>query len=197
MKKIAVLAVVTALAGCASDNETIQIIRSSSEEIYSTEQITAMAQTHEAKAGKESIVLKDNVVKKPVKKEIKLASPKERQSPEGLPLKKQAKPKQTKPVYKYSTIASHGYTIQVLSLSHNQSFTTYINKLPSNRPVWMNKKQLDGLPWYTLLFGQFETREEAKRALNALPQDVKAYGPFIRSLADIKASSTPKLTKLN
>jgi len=197
MKKIAVLAVVTALAGCASDNETTQIISSSSEEVYSTEQITAMAQMREAKAEKESIVLKEEVVKSPVQRVVRVDSSKELQSSKVPPAKKQAKPTQTKPSYKYSTIASRGFTIQVLALSHNQSFTTYMNKLPSNQPVWMNKKKLEGLPWYTLLFGHYETRAEAKRALNALPQDVKAYGPFIRSLDDIKASATPKLTKLN
>ena len=197
MKKIAVLAVVTALAGCASDNETTQIISSSSEEVYSTKQITAMAQMREAKAEKESIVLKEEVVKSPVQRVVRVDSSKELQSSKVPPPKKQAKPTKTKPSYKYSSIARSGYTIQVLALSHNQSFTTYMNKLPSNQPVWMNKKKLEGLPWYTLLFGQYETRTEAKRALNALPQDVKAYGPFIRSLDDIKASATPKLTKLN
>ncbi len=72
-----------------------------------------------------------------------------------------------------------------------------MNKLPSNQPVWMNKKELQGLPWYTLLYGHYDTREQAKQALAALPNDVKDYGPFIRSLNEIKSSSTPKLTKLN
>ncbi|PSW05344.1 SPOR domain-containing protein [Photobacterium lipolyticum] len=197
MKKIAVLVVVTALAGCASDNETTQIISSSSEEVYTTEQITEIAQMRDAKVEKESVVLKEEVAKAPVQKVVRVDSSKELQSTKVTPPQKQAKPTQTKPDYKYSSIANHGYTIQVLALSHNQSFSTYLNKLPSNQPVWMNKKKLEGLPWYTLLFGQYETRAEAKRALNALPQDVKAYGPFIRSLDEIKASSTPKLTKLN
>lgn len=197
MKKIAVLAVVTALAGCASDNKTTQIISSSSEEVYSTKQITTMAQMREAKAEKESIALKEDVAKAPVQKVVRVDSSKELQLTKVQPPEKQVKPTQTSSDYKHSIIASRSYTIQVLALSHNQSFTTYLNKLPSNQPVWMNKKKLEGLPWYTLLFGQYETRSEAKRALDALPQDVKAYGPFIRSLDDIKASSTPNLTKLN
>ena len=42
MKKIVVLAVVTVLAGCASDSETMQLTTSSSEEVYSAEQIAMM-----------------------------------------------------------------------------------------------------------------------------------------------------------
>ncbi|PSV50080.1 SPOR domain-containing protein [Photobacterium indicum] len=179
MKKIAVLAVVTVLAGCASDSETMQLTTSSSEEVYSAEQIAMMDHLQEAKVETTTedttVAYQEEAVSEPVK-----------------PVEK---PKKT--VYKYADVTKQGYTIQVLALSHNQNFTTYMNKLPSNQPVWMNKKELQGLPWYTLLYGQFDSRIEAKRFLNALPQDVKNYGPFIRSLDDIKASSTPKLSRLN
>ncbi|MGR5151937.1 SPOR domain-containing protein [Photobacterium swingsii] len=170
MKKIAVLAVATALVGCASNTESLEIVSSTSQEVYSAEQIAAMQ-------GEETA---QNVTTTEVSHET------------------QVEPKtETRPTYQYVEAAKDGYTIQVLALSHNQGFTTYMNKLPSNQPVWTNKKVLDGLPWYTLLFGQYETREQAKRALNALPQDIKNYGPFIRKIDDIKASSNPKLTKLN
>ena len=171
MKKIAVLAVATALVGCASNTDSLEIVSSTSQEVYSAEQIAAMQAENTAQ----------NVTTTEVSNETQQVQSQT----------------ETKPTYEYVEAAKDGYTIQVLALSHNQGFTTYLNKLPSNQPVWTNKKMLDGLPWYTLLFGQYETREQAKRALNALPQDVKTYGPFIRKIDDIKASPSPKLTKLN
>ncbi|MCW8329416.1 SPOR domain-containing protein [Photobacterium sp. SDRW27] len=190
MKKVAVLAVVAALAGCASDSDNMQIITSSSEETYTEEQLSSMEQIREAKETQPVVALKEEVVEpQPVKQVVK-------QEPKKQPPKQQLKQQPKKPAYKYAKTASEGYTIQVLALSHNKGFTPYINKLPSDQPVWMNKKELQGLPWYTLLFGHYDTREEAKRALNALPRDVKNYGPFIRSLDEIKSSPSPKLTKL-
>ncbi|RWX54995.1 DamX-related protein [Photobacterium chitinilyticum] len=193
MKKIAVFAVVTVLAGCASDNENMQIVTSSSEESYTAEQIRSLEHMQKVKTEKTVIAVAEEAVKpKPVRQVVKITP----QHPQEKMVKKQA-PKKQKPAYKYSKVASDGYTIQVLALSHNRGFRPYMNKLPSNQPVWMNKKELQGLPWYTLLYGHYDTREQAKQALAALPNDVKDYGPFIRSLNEIKSSSTPKLTKLN
>ncbi|OAN11568.1 DamX-related protein [Photobacterium jeanii] len=176
MKKIAVLAVATVLVGCTSNTETLEIVSSTSQEVYSAEQIAAM---NEANTQNSTTINQQQTTTEVV---------------QTAPSKPKAEPK---PKYQYVETAKHGYTIQVLALSHNQGFTTYMNKLPSNEPVWTNKKTVDGLPWYTLLFGHYETREQAKRALNALPKDVKAFGPFIRKIDDIKASNNPKLTKLN
>jgi len=190
MKKVAVFAVAAALAGCATDTENTQIVTSSSEEVYTTEQLRTMEEMQEVKASGKVIALKKEVIEPKLVPEKKVLNQEFKKQPQ-----KQA-PKPKKQGYKYAKVASEGYTIQVLALSHNKGFTPYLNKLPSDQPVWMNKKELQGLPWYTLLFGHYYTREEAKRALNALPKDVKDYGPFIRSLNDIKSSPTPKLTKL-
>ncbi|WP_299013243.1 SPOR domain-containing protein [uncultured Photobacterium sp.] len=205
MKKVAVFAVVTALAGCVSDNDNMQIVSSSSEEVYTAEQLRLMERIQEAKIQEAKIqqpkVQQAQIEKSaPVAKKVAIApvpvklavAPKPEEKKQLAP-KPVYKPKPAKPVYS----EPEGYTIQVLALSHNKSFRPYMNKLPSNQPVWMNKKQLQGVPWYTMLFGHYRTLEEAKRALSALPQDVKDYGPFVRSLSEIKSSPTPKLTKLN
>ncbi|WP_087017172.1 SPOR domain-containing protein [Thaumasiovibrio subtropicus] len=88
------------------------------------------------------------------------------------------------------------YSIQVLALSHDGGFQEYVDRLPSGKPIYVNKKMLNGLPWYTLLYGEYSSKAEAKRALNALPSSVRQYGPFIRSLDDIKRSSSPDLRQL-
>jgi Uncharacterized protein conserved in bacteria len=90
-----------------------------------------------------------------------------------------------------------GYTIQIVALSHDRGFSDYAKRLPSNEPLWSNKKMVDGLPWYTLLYGEYSSRESAKRAIKALPQTIQQYGPFVRDIADIKRSSTPEMTRVN
>ncbi|WP_025672932.1 SPOR domain-containing protein [Salinivibrio socompensis] len=90
-----------------------------------------------------------------------------------------------------------GYTIQVVALSHDRGFSDYAKRLPSNQPLWSNKKMVDGLPWYTLLYGEYPSRDAAKRAIRALPQTIQQYGPFVRDIADIKRSSTPEMTRIN
>ena len=170
MKKLAVLAVVAAISGCASDSGNTEIITSSTEEVFVQESLES-----EALAKLEDT--QDSADQTTATEVIKKAA-------------------EENPSSQLATSQS-GYSIQVLALSHNKGFTTYMNKLPSDKPVWTNVKNINGVPWYTLLYGQFETREQARTALDALPNDVKTYGPFIRDLDQIKASSTPKLTRLN
>lgn len=108
---------------------------------------------------------------------------------------------QPKPAPKKQTVKpakqGQGYTIQVVALSHDRGFSDYAKRLPSDQPLWSNKKMVDGLPWYTLLYGEYPTRDAAKQAIQALPQTVRQYGPFVRSIADIKRSSNPQMVRVN
>ena len=175
MKKLAVLAVVTAISGCASDSGNTEIITSSTEEVFVQEQMESETL---AKLDETTISDVDDGADQATATEV-IKKAAEENASSNLELSKS------------------GYSIQVLALSHNKGFTTYMNKLPSDKPVWTNVKKINGVPWYTLLYGQFETREQARSALDALPNDVKTYGPFIRDLDEVKASPTPKLTRLN
>lgn len=203
MKKLAVFAVVTALAGCASDSETLQIVSASSEEVYTADQLRSIAlataeQNEQAAVALEEKVAMDDPVTPA--QSASTSKPEAPQAPAKAAPVAQVAPKpaaKKASTYQYARKKTDGYTIQVLALSHNKGFRPYLNKLPSDQPVWMNQKQVQGLPWYTLLYGHFDTRQQAEQALQGLPNDVKAYGPFIRSLAKIKASATPKMTKLN
>ncbi|WP_434361520.1 SPOR domain-containing protein [Parasalinivibrio latis] len=122
-----------------------------------------------------------------------VSTPAEKPAPEvaAKPAPKPAPVKPAKPA------ASHTlYTIQVLALSHDRGFADYVNALPSNQPVWSNKKVVDGIPWYTLLYGEYSSYDQAKSALKALPGTIREYGPFIRKMNEIKSSGTP-LKRLN
>ncbi|OOE57898.1 SPOR domain-containing protein [Salinivibrio sp. ML323] len=107
--------------------------------------------------------------------------------PKPAPKKQAAKP----------ATQSAGYTIQVVALSHDRGFSDYAKRLPSDQPLWSNKKMVDGLPWYTLLYGEYPSRDAAKRAIKALPQTIQEYGPFVRDISKIKRSSTPEMIRVN
>lgn len=117
------------------------------------------------------------------------------------PKERSASKEEAAPAPKKQTVKTSsqgpGYTIQIVALSHDRGFSDYAKRLPSNKPLWSNKKMVDGLPWYTLLYGEYSSRDAAKRAIKALPQTIQQYGPFVRDIADIKRSSTPEMTRVN
>ncbi|OOE69120.1 SPOR domain-containing protein [Salinivibrio kushneri] len=122
------------------------------------------------------------------------------QTADAEPMMNTAKP-EPKPAPKKQAVKSAtqsaGYTIQVVALSHDRGFSDYAKRLPSDQPLWSNKKMVDGLPWYTLLYGEYPSRDAAKRAIKALPQTIQEYGPFVRDISKIKRSSTPEMIRVN
>lgn len=181
MKKILSVVFPLVLAGCAGGTSTTQILTQSVEEEVMPVSTTMTSQ---------SAAIPDNAEPAKVK-------PAPKPAVTAKPAKAKPAAVASKPATKKPAATNTHYTIQVIALSHNKGFAEYMNKLPSDKPVWSNKKMVDGLPWYTLLYGEFNSRADAERALGALPNTIKQYGPFIRSFASIKSSSTPEMTRLN
>ncbi|MFD2178193.1 SPOR domain-containing protein [Veronia pacifica] len=94
-------------------------------------------------------------------------------------------------------VVKQQYTIQVVALSYESGLKEFSDMLPSDQPVWSNMKMVDSIPWYTLLYGSFTSKERAKNELNALPRVIKEQKPFIRSISSVKKSPYPKMNKLN
>ncbi|MGF1686718.1 SPOR domain-containing protein [Photobacterium japonica] len=186
MKKIAVFAAAAILSGCATESGNTEWVTSSAQEQYQTEpsfvfEKDPLKETTTV-AVVEPVVTESVVIEQVQEKETVVITA----------------PADEKPViYKYAKKAVDGYTIQVLAGTHNRGFNQYVKRLPAEQPVWVNEKDLNGSPWYTLLFGQYESKDAARQALKALPQDIKNFGPFIRDLRQIKTSQYPKLTQLN
>ncbi|WP_201264056.1 SPOR domain-containing protein [Salinivibrio sp. HTSP] len=167
MKKLALLAIVMLLTGCSGGGVTT--------EIYS--------QTIESTDKRDSVQTEDTARTADAEPMMNTAKP----EPKPAPKKQAVK----------SATQSAGYTIQVVALSHDRGFSDYAKRLPSDQPLWSNKKMVDGLPWYTLLYGEYPSRDAAKRAIKALPQTIQEYGPFVRDISKIKRSSTPEMIRVN
>ncbi len=167
MKKLALLAIVMLLTGCSGGGVTTEIY---SQKIESTDK-------------RDSVQTEDTAQTADAEPMMNTAKP----EPKPAPKKQAAKP----------ATQSAGYTIQVVALSHDRGFSDYAKRLPSDQPLWSNKKMVDGLPWYTLLYGEYPSRDAAKRAIKALPQTIQEYGPFVRDISKIKRSSTPEMIRVN
>lgn len=56
---------------------------------------------------------------------------------------------------------------------------------------------VNGTKWFTVLYGDYATRLEAKKAISTLPTTFQNLKPFVKSIDDIKNSEYPTLNKLN
>ncbi|MBE4586171.1 cytochrome C biogenesis protein CcdA [Vibrio navarrensis] len=91
-----------------------------------------------------------------------------------------------------------GYTIQVMAVGTQSKVDYFASRLPKNeQPVWENYKVVNGTKWFTILYGDFATSTEAKKAIANLPQEFKDLKPFVKSIDSIKNSDYPTLNKLN
>lgn len=167
MKRIISLAFIIALTGCVTGTRTTQIL---------------MQSTDDEMLPQLDILTKTNALVRAYK------------PPKGQITKKSSQMKMYKKSFPPSDLPR--YTIQVVALSHNNGFNEYMNILPLNKPMWSNKKVVKGYPWYTLLYGSFNSKDHAQCVLDALPNNIKKHGPFIRSFSAIKSSASPVMTPL-
>lgn len=47
------------------------------------------------------------------------------------------------------------------------------------------ESQFQGRPWFSLVYGSYESAEAAQRALDRLPASLKGASPWIRQFRDI------------
>lgn len=91
---------------------------------------------------------------------------------------------------------AHKYTIQVISMRHGDGFDKYVDEMPNNAPFWSNKKVVKGVSWFSLLYGEYDSKEEAQVALDKLPTNVKKFGPFIRSFSAVFNAPESEVSRL-
>lgn len=167
MNKILPITLIALLTGCA-ESYTAKITTESSTEVYET-------------------VKADPIEQEETKfKETDMADTEE------VEAKEPTEPEETKAPMNYE-----GYTLQIIALTRQQDLSSHTEMLGEEQPVWMNKKIVKNMPWYTVLYGNFATPAEARAAIKQLPAKIQAFKPFVRSMASIKSSDNPELTKLN
>ncbi len=191
MKKITTISLALLLSACASETYTTDVKSESHREEYKTDTI------------EQPIMAADSDVKE------QDVTPTTQAAPATEPVqtvKVTPKPAATKPVVavtpptkqQKAQVKRFGYTVQIVALGSQTQVDKFVAKLPKNQqPIWENYKEVNGTKWFTVLYGDFATRTDAKKAIAALPAEFGKMKPFVKSIDAIKNSDYPTLNKLN
>ncbi|CEO40712.1 SPOR domain-containing protein [Photobacterium kishitanii] len=88
------------------------------------------------------------------------------------------------------------FTVQILALSEERNLRGYLQPITGDQPIWVNWKHALNRNWYAVIYGNYATREEAKQAIQTLPANVQAQGPFVLSFATVKADKEGQVYQL-
>ncbi|MCZ4373189.1 MULTISPECIES: SPOR domain-containing protein [Vibrio] len=191
MKKISIVGLSAILAACSSGSYTTDVTSESHREDYN---VATVQQPVVSDSGMATGITESNVAPQaiqtapqPVEKKVVKMSPKNATVSITPPTAKQV-----------AMNPRYGYTIQVVAVGSQNKVDQFASKLPKDgQPIWENYKVVNGTKWYTILFGDYATRQEAVKAISELPADFQSLKPFAKSIDSIKNSEFPTLNKLN
>ncbi|CAH0536865.1 SPOR domain-containing protein [Vibrio marisflavi] len=190
MKKIAIVGISALLSACSTGTYTVDVSSESYREAYP---VAKVDQPVVSQDGMMNGVTEQNVT--PTQKTIVPSS--------SSTAAKTAKAKPAVAIIPPTAkqIAKNprfGYTIQVVAVGTQTKVDQFARQLPTEgQPIWENYKVVNGTKWYTVLYGDYATRTEAKKAIATLPMEFKNLKPFVKSIDAIKNSEYPTLNKLN
>ena len=82
--------------------------------------------------------------------------------------------------------SSSNYTLQLSSSSNYDNLNSWAKKSNlKNYVVYQTTR--NGQPWYVLVSGVYSSKDEAKRAVAALPADVQAKNPWAKPIHQVQA----------
>ncbi|GAK86229.1 DamX-related protein [Vibrio ponticus] len=174
MKKIAIVGLSVLLSACVSSQYTTDVSSESYREDYKVAQVEQPV----TETVTETVV--EEVVTTPsqTKPAVTIIPPSDKQQ--------------------NSQMARYGYTIQVVAVGSQTKVDHFARNLPATQqPIWENYKVVNGTKWYTVLYGDYATQADAKKAISQLPSEFQALKPFVKSIDSIKNSPYPTLNKLN
>ncbi|MEF1290058.1 SPOR domain-containing protein [Vibrio sp. M260118] len=187
MKKIAIVGLSVVLSACVSSDYVTDVSSESYREDYKTAMVEQPVVTQQ---GMTNDISENNVVQTtPTIQTVKMQPKPNKSAVTIIPptAKQQAK------------MPRYGFTIQVVAVGSQTKVDHFARKLPrkDNQPIWENYKMVNGTKWYTVLYGDYATRTDAKAAISDLPAEFQSLKPFVKSIDDIKNSQYPTLNKLN
>ncbi|HFQ5033029.1 TPA: SPOR domain-containing protein [Vibrio vulnificus] len=191
MKKVAIITLSVLLSACASDNYVANVTTESHREEFKIEPIPEPLMAQEETV--QEVSIPQQVVKMEPqteeKKVVKLSPQSE--TTKAVKIVPPSKKQQDK-------MQRFGYTVQVVAVGSQAKVDYFASKLPKDgQPIWEHYKIVNGTKWFTVLYGDFATSTEAKKAIAQLPQEFKELQPFVKSIDAIKNSEYPTLNKLN
>lgn len=77
------------------------------------------------------------------------------------------------------------YTIQVLGAHSTETVDKFINRFPGYNFMQI-QSSLNGQPWHVLFYGVYNSQNEARRALSALPSSIRQNSPWVRQVRGVQ-----------
>ncbi len=96
----------------------------------------------------------------------------------------------------YGHMNPNHFTVQVLALRQEADVQEYIRHIEPRYPVWVNWKSSRGARWYAVTTGDFKTKDEAFRAIQRLPNNVRQSEPFILSFEQMKRQQQTNVVRM-
>ena len=94
--------------------------------------------------------------------------------------------KETGDVSSLKSAPSNHYTLQLSSSSNYDNLNNWAKKENLQKYV-VYQTTRNGQPWYVLVSGTYATKDDAKRAVAALPADVQAKNPWAKPLHQVQS----------
>lgn len=79
------------------------------------------------------------------------------------------------------------FTIQIMAARDETFIRQFIDKHQLNNQVAYFESRYQGEPWFSVIYGNFDSYRAAKAAAASLPASLKAAGPWVRSYNGVKA----------
>ncbi|WP_455210937.1 SPOR domain-containing protein [Kaarinaea lacus] len=111
------------------------------------------------------------------------AKPKKRYHGAPLPSDKLAETKDS------SWIAAQNpehYTLHLAGSYDLASLMSVAQSIPNQSEVAFYEVNFKGQSWFTLIYGEYEDAQLAKKALQKLPADIKKWSPLVRKFSDMQ-----------
>ncbi|MBT0727317.1 SPOR domain-containing protein [Rosenbergiella australiborealis] len=92
------------------------------------------------------------------------------------------------PVVSQEVSSGKGYTLQLSAASREDTLNAWA-KQQNLSSYHVYKTSRDGQAWYVLTTGSYQTPAEAKSAISSLPEAVKAKGPWVKPMSQVRKES--------
>lgn len=79
-----------------------------------------------------------------------------------------------------------GYTIQLIGVHSKDRLAEFASEAGLGEKARYYSTKLKGKPWYVLIYGQYETEDQAEAAIESMPEMVQDMDPWVRTVQGIK-----------
>ncbi|WP_344957644.1 SPOR domain-containing protein [Zobellella aerophila] len=139
---------------------------------------------------KERVVIEDKVVRRLLQRELDPTTGRTL-----VPAQPSVKPAEqtalnTSAMSLLSEMSPERYTLQ-LRAGRNLAALDQLVLTHTLTPAWIYPKAIDDKPWFVLVFGNFDSAEQARRAVAVLPFELQSAKPWPKTFGQVQKEAKP------